>query len=273
MKRKTVEDYKKEIVGKVFGWLTVLDVTPNPNGGHMICICKCKCGNICTKKVKRIITNHTTSCGCYNGSIEKGKKHSEYFKNHPDSIDRMILNLKKWRESNPDKTAEIASKISKWHSEHPDFLYSSAPEQEVFNYISTIYDGRCIRNSREIISPQELDLYYPDRKIAIEFNGNFWHNVEHRGKSYHINKYLKCRAANILLVSIFENDWISNTDKVKSYLYDLFNNKCNELSFINGNFMNNNYPAPGIITEDAIVQHYYVYNSSRVYTCGYSKII
>lgn len=272
MKRKTVKDYKDELVGKIINWLTILDVTPNPDGGHMICVCKCKCGTICTKELKKVITNHTMSCGCYNRSREKGQKHSQYFKDHPDTISRMISNLKLWRSNNKDKISEINAKISKWYSDHPEFT-SSSQEKLLCDYISSIYNGKCLRNSRSIIPPQELDIYYPEKKIAVEFNGNFWHNTDHRHLDYHVNKYLRCKDIGILLVSIFEVDWLLRNNEVKLYLKDLFNNKTNDLSFSNNGCMNNNYPAPGVMTDSEIIRDFYKYKDSTVYTCGYSKII
>lgn len=273
MKRKTVDDYRQEIIGNTYGWLTVLDVMPNPAGGHMVCSCICKCGNTCVKQLRKVIHGHTSSCGCYNSSTEKGQKHSKYFKEHPESIASMIANLKEWRKNNPEKVADISVKISKWYTDHPEFLHYSKMEQSVYEYILSIYNGTCIRNSRDIISPNELDLYYPEKRIAVEFNGDFWHNVDHRGCQYHSNKYLKCKHNSILLVSIFESEWLTNRDAIEKYLVDLFNNKSNQLSYTVDGYMNNNYPAPNVTTDDCIVSNFYNSKNSIVYTCGYSKII
>jgi len=76
-----------------------------------------------------------------------------------------------------------------------------------------------IMNDRSVISPLELDIYIPDKKIAIEFNGSYWHSeacltsVEARNK--HIIKLKKCRDKRIRLFNIFENVW---DDKGEQYL-------------------------------------------------------
>ena len=132
-----------------------------------------------------------------------------------------------------------------------------------------------IRNSRSIIKPYELDLYYPEKRIAIEFNGDYWHSEKFKDKDYHYNKFSLCRDNNILLVSIFESDWNIRKEEIISYLRDLFDNKENSLSFNDDHtLMNNNYPAANSMTiESSHIENSYYYRDSLVYTCGYSKIL
>ena len=150
---------------------------------------------------------------------------------------------------------------------------ASQYEDEIADYISTFYNGECIRNSREIISPQELDLYYPEKKIAIEFNGDYWHSNKYKSKDYHFKKYITCCKYNILLVSIFEYEWNNRKDEIKSYLKDIFNNKENNLSFNESHsLMNNNYPSPYLIILNTVnfLEDSYLYDKYKVYTCGYT---
>ena len=150
---------------------------------------------------------------------------------------------------------------------------SSKTEQEIANYISTFYTGELIRNSREIISPLELDLYYPEKRIAVEFNGDYWHSEKFKDKYYHYNKFISCKEKDITLVSIFEQYWNDNRDKIKEYLLYLFNDKENNLSF-NEDFtlMNNNYPLPKFDLNKELIDSYYISNDEVVFTCGYSRI-
>lgn len=147
-------------------------------------------------------------------------------------------------------------------------------EQEVANYISSFYNGECIRNNRCIISPFELDLYYPEKKIAIEFNGDYWHDENHKHKNYHYNKFKACLEKGIVLVSIFEHEWNTRRDSISKYMLDLFNFKCNSLSVDLNGFMNNNYPLPNVynISLKEYVESYYTSRDSKVFTCGYSKL-
>ncbi len=148
---------------------------------------------------------------------------------------------------------------------------SSKYEQEIADYISTFYNGSCIRNSRTILDGKELDLYYPEKKIAIEFNGDYWHSSLFKDSLYHYNKLRECLNKQVLLVSIFESYWLSNKIVVEDYLYDLFFNKNNSLSLINGIYINNNFPPPSVSIIDLNYNELcYLFNGYKVYTCGYS---
>lgn len=155
---------------------------------------------------------------------------------------------------------------------------SSKAEQEIADYISTFYDGELIRNDRSILNGKELDLYYPEKKIAIEFNGDYWHDENHQSRDYHYNKYIYCRDLNVTLVSIFESYWNKRNEDIKEYILDLFSDRENKLSFNEDHtLMNNNYPLPSYKyndnDSDNYIEHYYITRKSKVYTCGYSTII
>jgi len=99
----------------------------------------------------------------------------------------------------------------------------SSIEEDFYEYILSIYDGEIIRNSRKIINPYEIDIYLPDKKIAFEFNGIYWHNFDNRGDSYHKIKYEKCFNNDIQLIQIWEDDWRFKKDIVKSIIKNKLN--------------------------------------------------
>ena len=101
-------------------------------------------------------------------------------------------------------------------------ISQSSPELEIKNIINTMYNGKCIENSRSIIPPLELDLYYPEKNVAIEFNGNYWHDENHKPKDYHFNKFKLCKEKGIRLVSIYESDWYNKRDNIISLLKNIF---------------------------------------------------
>ena len=68
-------------------------------------------------------------------------------------------------------------------------------------------------NVRDIISPKELDIYIPAKKLAIECNGIFSHCDRFKRPSYHINKTKMCRELDVQLLHVWE-DWIK--DPIKS---------------------------------------------------------
>ena len=101
-------------------------------------------------------------------------------------------------------------------------ISQSSPELEIKSIINVMYNGKCIENPRSIIPPLELDLYYPEKNVAIEFNGNYWHDENHKPKDYHFNKFKLCKDKNIRLVSIYESDWYNKRDNIINLLKNIF---------------------------------------------------
>lgn len=98
----------------------------------------------------------------------------------------------------------------------------SWPEIEIFNFIKE-YAADAIQSDRSIISPKELDIVIPSKKIAIEYNGILWHG-EIRGnksKMYHYDKMRLANQQGYRLVQIFSNEWEQQQDLVKSRLKNL----------------------------------------------------
>lgn len=98
----------------------------------------------------------------------------------------------------------------------------SFPQEDVYQFISSFYKKTIIKNCRSIITPLELDLYLPDCKVAIEFNGIYWHSSLHNTPiNYHFNKSKLCSEKGIRLIHIYENEWndLILKEKIKSLLY------------------------------------------------------
>jgi DNA-directed RNA polymerase subunit M/transcription elongation factor TFIIS len=89
----------------------------------------------------------------------------------------------------------------------------SDKEEEIKLFIKNL--GYSVtENSRKIIPPKEVDIFIPEKNIAIEYDGLYWHsekmiNKSNRdGKAYHINKLLSAAENNIRLIQIFEDEYI-----------------------------------------------------------------
>ncbi len=101
----------------------------------------------------------------------------------------------------------------------------SSFEQEVKKYIESIYSGKLIFNTRKVISPLEIDIYIPDKNLAIECNGTFWHSsLNNCDENYHYNKSIKCQKLGIKLIHIYEYEWYTNQNKIKQLLNISLNN-------------------------------------------------
>ena len=67
----------------------------------------------------------------------------------------------------------------------------SYKEYEIYNWLISL-NINVIQSDRTQIYPLELDLYLPDYKLAIEFNGLYWHSDLFKNKDYHLNKTNLC---------------------------------------------------------------------------------
>lgn len=102
-------------------------------------------------------------------------------------------------------------------------------EIQLQNFIKDNYIGNVILNDRKIIAPYELDIYIPELKIAIEFNGLYWHSEVYKDKKYHLNKTEKCEKLGIQLIHIYQDDWEFKKDIVKSIILNKLNKTQNKI--------------------------------------------
>ena len=98
----------------------------------------------------------------------------------------------------------------------------SKGEQDICQYLTNILNINIERNNRTILNGKELDIYIPDYKIAIEYNGLLWHSEKYgKDRHYHLNKTLECEKQGIKLIQIFEDEWLKHKDIVLSKIEHL----------------------------------------------------
>jgi len=64
----------------------------------------------------------------------------------------------------------------------------------------------------------ELDIVLPDHKLAIEFDGLYWHNENVVENDYHLKKTEACESLGYQLIHIFEDEWRYKKEIVQSRL-------------------------------------------------------
>ena len=96
-------------------------------------------------------------------------------------------------------------------------------ENKLFYFISSL--GVTIDRNRRNLKGKELDVYIPEKKIAIEYDGIYWHGETVSGKdsTYHLNKTIECEKKGIKLIHIFEDEWLNKKEIVKSRLKHILN--------------------------------------------------
>jgi hypothetical protein len=111
----------------------------------------------------------------------------------------------------------------------------SISENELLEYIKTLVNNVVVQD-RTVIKPLEVDIYLPDNKIAIEYDGLYWHSEIKGNKNhkYHLIKTNLCSDKHIHLIHVFEDEWNFKKSIVKNRLknilgftkYKIYARKC-----------------------------------------------
>jgi hypothetical protein len=74
-------------------------------------------------------------------------------------------------------------------------------------------------NDRKILDGKEIDIYLPEKKFGIEYNGLYWH-TENAGKDsqYHYDKWDTANQKGIQLIQIWEDEWEKNPELIKNMI-------------------------------------------------------
>lgn len=98
---------------------------------------------------------------------------------------------------------------------------TSGVEDEIYKWVKSICPD-AVQSDRTVLKNMgrngyELDIYSPSGKVAIEFNGRFWHSVNHiakaknmsyaEAKKYHYSKSVECENQGIRLIHIWDYEW------------------------------------------------------------------
>jgi hypothetical protein len=103
----------------------------------------------------------------------------------------------------PNKTG-----ISKYENEIEEFVSG--------NGVKTELNKRFFELGKYVY---EIDVFLPDYKIGIEFNGLFWHSfLNGKDEKYHIKKYEYFKTKGIELINIFEDEWVKKRKIVESVI-------------------------------------------------------
>lgn len=95
----------------------------------------------------------------------------------------------------------------------------SLAENELYEFVVNLLPGIVIKNDHTQLDGYELDIYIPEKNIAIEFNGLYWHSEQAgKTKNYHYDKWKKCKDKNIQLIQVWEDDYNRNPELIKKML-------------------------------------------------------
>lgn len=98
---------------------------------------------------------------------------------------------------------------------------TSNAENELVEFVKSL-GVDVVENDRTLIAPKEIDILIPSKKLAIEYDGLFWHSTfKTIDPKLHLNKTLRCKEKGYQLIHIFEDEWLYKGDIVKSRLKNL----------------------------------------------------
>jgi len=108
----------------------------------------------------------------------------------------------------------------------PNCSKSKRGEQtQVYEFVLNNYKGEVIYEETKVISPLSLDIYLPEKKLAIEYCGTLWHSSKYiEDDKYHQDKMIKCQEQGIRLITIFSDEWKTKRTIVENRIINVLGN-------------------------------------------------
>ena len=209
--------HEKDLTGQQFGEWTVLWRVPSRNG-NAYWHCRCSCGIEKDVRVDHLQSGRSTSCGGH-ATVLPEQHYGEW-----TVLGKASNNNPRYRRCRCSCGIEkdvLAQTLRSGHSKSCGHdTKCSYGEKEVLEYVKG-FRVNVIEHDRNVLkNGKEVDIYIPDIKLAIEFNGAYWHSTDEKTDTeYH---YEKTRAAfrnGINLFHIWEWEWLHNREKIKRLLY------------------------------------------------------
>lgn len=178
---------------------------------------KCQC-LLCNKIVYygsySLLNNKVNSCGC--------SKAPTYTK---EQVIALIENYRQSHNGSKPQPLELKDLLGLGETATYEYIqryglqeyverHQSLGERQVCNIFES--SGlRVIKRDRKILNGKELDIYIPEKKLALEFNGSYWHSSERKDRNYHQEKTIQCAKQGIRLIHIFDYEWNNDIKRKK----------------------------------------------------------
>lgn len=220
-----------DLTGQKFGEWTVLR-----HVGYGVWECQCSCKDHTIRNIRHteLLNGDSKSCGCKRREylrdtmLERYNETSVSRINNPRSTEELrlvesassVTNVIDEFDEKPT-IYELSRRLNLSYSatikvihlyelENRVKIYEdgwSRYEYEIAQYIKEMYPELDIVTHARNVIKGELDIYIPIKKLAIEFNGNYWHSSIFKDKMYHQNKRIQCAKQGIRLIGIWEYEW------------------------------------------------------------------
>lgn len=117
---------------------------------------------------------------------------------------------------------ENRNKLKEWCDENPSKVFTTQPERELLRWVQQYYpSAKKLRDGT-----YEIDVFIPEVKIGIEYNGLYHHQEstldtrygKGKGKKYHLDKTQHFKTKGIRIIHLFAHEWRDRQEQVKSFL-------------------------------------------------------
>lgn len=172
------------------------------NGVHPVCSCGCG------EKVKL---------------IKSGKNDKKEIAYAREMLSGHNNNPPGYRTNSPEQKAIMRQSAIERMKKEKGTFFSSGPskgEKSLQEFVKTI-EKEVIFNDKILLSGLELDILLPLQKIAIEFNGGYFHSDLFKDKNYHLKKTEEVEAKGYRLIHIWESDWYLRPEIIKSNIKNI----------------------------------------------------
>ena len=215
-----------DLTGKHFGEWEVIKKSDRDD----YWTCKCSCGTVRDVHGYSLRSGKSTSCGC------DGKKTAQQLdifssipklKSHIESLERQLGHKPSSYEV-ADSLGVNYNSVNRKIREQDDIKelmnvgikHTSSYETDMVAFIKPLCPD-VQQNIRGIIGGQELDIWIPSKRLAIEINGSYWHSSIYKDKYYHQKKTMLCINNGIRLIHIADYELDNNKDKIYSFIHDI----------------------------------------------------
>ena len=212
--KPTMSEFKEKLL-QVNSDLSVLSDKYVNNNTHLDVQCL-KCNHEFKSTPLKLLSGNSV---CQNCSSRNKQNHDKYINDF--SFNENITFVGEFKDYKTKIKVKCLKCDYEWKA-LPSNLNRGSGCPNCFNKISSyeheiyeIYkDLNTKRNKR--FNNYEIDLFFPEHNLGIEFHGLYWHSDKFKTKQYHKEKYLACKEMGINLIQIFENEWLNKKEIVLS---------------------------------------------------------